>query len=97
MIRIRVEPKYSYVFLEVEDEGIGIPKSEYQNIFKRFYRGKAPEVEAQEGAGVGLYLVRKILEEQGGNVCVVPSHRTGTVIRMMLPKSYASVSLQEEI
>lgn len=88
-IRIRVEPMISYVFIEVTDEGIGIEKSDYQNIFKRFYRGSRPEVEAQEGAGVGLYLVRKIFEEQGGNVCVVPSHQAGTVIRMMLPKKYA--------
>lgn len=87
-IQVRVEPMVSYIFIEVEDEGIGIGKSDYQNIFKRFYRGNRPEVEAQEGAGVGLYLVRKIFEEQGGNVCVVPSHRKGTVMRMMLPKGY---------
>ena len=89
-IRIRVEPMVSYVLIEVEDEGIGIEKSEYPNIFKRFYRGKRPEVEAQEGAGVGLYLVRKIFEEQGGNVCALPAHGMGTVIRMMLPKKYGS-------
>lgn len=89
-IRIRVEPLVSYVFIEVEDEGIGIEKSEYPNIFKRFYRGKRPEVEAQEGAGVGLYLVRKIFEEQGGNVCAVPARGRGTVIRMMLPKNYTA-------
>lgn len=87
-VRIRVESMVSYVFIEVEDEGIGIEKCEYQNIFKRFYRGKKPEVEVQEGAGVGLYLVRKIFEEQGGNVCAVPAHHRGTVIRMMLPKKY---------
>lgn len=89
-IRIRVEPMVSYVFIEVEDEGIGIEKSEYQSIFKRFYRGKRPEVEAEEGAGVGLYLVRKIFEGQGGNVCAVPAHHKGTVIRMMLPKKYTA-------
>ena len=89
-IRIRVEPMVSYVLIEVEDEGIGIEKSEYPNIFKRFYRGKRPEAEAQEGAGVGLYLVRKIFEEQGGNVCALPAHGKGAVIRMMLPKNYGS-------
>ncbi len=88
VIRLRVEPMVSYVFIEVEDEGIGIRKSEYQNVFKRFYRGDSQEVEEQEGAGVGLYLVRKILEEQGGSVCVVSAHRKGTVVRMMLPKKY---------
>ena len=83
-IQIRVEPQISYVFIEVEDEGIGIPKSEYQNIFKRFYRGCRPEVAGQEGAGVGLYLVRQIFEEQGGSVRAVPAYGKGTIIQMML-------------
>ena len=74
----------------MDDEAIKKKKSEYPNIFKRFYRGKRPEAEAQEGAGVGLYLVRKIFEEQGGNVCALPAHGKGTVIRMMLPKNYGS-------
>lgn len=88
-IQIRVEPQISYVFIEVEDEGIGIPKSDYQNIFKRFYRGSRPEVELTEGAGVGLYLVRQILEEQGGSVRAFAAREKGTVIQMTLPKPYA--------
>lgn len=88
-IQIRVEPRISYVFVEVEDEGIGIPKSDYQNIFRRFYRGDRPEVEATEGAGVGLYLVCQILEEQGGSVRALPARGNGTIIQMMLPKPYA--------
>lgn len=85
-IEIRVTLYYSYVSVEVEDEGIGIDKSEYANIFKRFYRGKKTEVERQEGAGVGLYLVRKILEGQGGSVRIQPSSKGGSVFQMMLPK-----------
>lgn len=84
-IEIRVEPQISYVFIEVEDEGIGIPKSEYQDIFKRFYRGARPEVSGQEGAGVGLYLVRQIFEAQGGSVRALPARMGGTVMQMMLP------------
>ncbi len=87
-IQIRVEPQVSYVFIEVEDEGIGILKDEYQNIFKRFWRGSRPEVSGQEGAGVGLYLVRQILGEQGGSVRALASRSGGTVIQMMLPKKY---------
>ena len=83
---IRVSPQLSYIFVEIEDEGIGIPKEEYQNIFKRFYRGSRPEVESCEGAGVGLYLVRQILEEQGGSIRVVAGKTCGTIFQMMLPK-----------
>ena len=90
-IQIRVEREVSYVLIEIEDEGIGIPKEEYSNIFKRFYRGKSPEVEAMEGAGVGLYLVREIMEAQGGSVRALPSHRGGTIFQMMLPKKKYSL------
>lgn len=87
-VKIRVEIFVSYVFIEVEDEGIGIPKSEYPDIFKRFYRGTTPLVEKEEGAGIGLYLVRKIFEEQGGSVRAYQPHGGGTVMQMMLPKRY---------
>lgn len=85
-IKIRVEPYVSYVEVEVEDEGIGVEKKEYANIFKRFYRGREAEKSVKEGAGVGLYLVRKILEEQGGSVRVLSSGKQGSVFQMVLPK-----------
>ncbi len=87
-IQIRVNTLVSYVVIEVEDEGIGIPKSEYAEVFKRFYRGRCAAVEKEEGAGVGLYLVRKILEGQGGSVRALKALSGGTIIQMMLPKGY---------
>ena len=44
-----------------------------------------------EGAGVGLYLVREIMEAQGGSVRALPSHRGGTIFQMMLPKKKYSL------
>lgn len=85
-VKIRVEPYISYISVEVEDQGMGIDKKEYTNIFQRFYRGKEAERTGLEGAGVGLYLVRKILEEQGGNVRVLKSGAWGTTFQMVLPK-----------
>ena len=85
-VKIRVEPYISYISVEVEDQGMGIDKKEYTNIFQRFYRGKEAERTGLEGAGVGLYLVRKILEEQGGNVRVLKSGVWGTTFQMVLPK-----------
>lgn len=87
-IQIRVNTLVSYVVIEVEDEGIGIPKSEYAEVFKRFYRGRCAAVEKEEGAGVGLYLVRKILEGQGGSVRALKALSGGTIMQMMLPKGY---------
>lgn len=86
-IEIRVVPQITYVVIEIEDQGIGIPKSEYQNIFKRFYRIKTSRVNETEGSGVGLYLVRRILEEQGGNVRAIPGKERGTIFQMVLEKT----------
>ena len=69
-VEIRVEPMVSYYLIEIEDQGIGIPKEERNQIFKRFYRGRSSAVQETDGSGVGLYLTRKILEEQGGSICV---------------------------
>lgn len=95
-ILIRVEQQVSYVLVEIEDAGIGIPKKDYTHIFARFYRGSRPEVEAEEGSGVGLYLVRHILDAQGGSVRALPAKKSGTIIQMMLPKNYYSTSNQEK-
>ena len=84
-ITIRTFRMHSYGLIEIEDEGIGIKPEEYHKIFGRFYRGKGKEVEGQEGAGVGLYLTRKIIEEQGGTVSVKASPKGGSIFRVTLP------------
>ena len=84
-ITIRIFRMHSYGLIEIEDEGIGIKPEEYHKIFGRFYRGKGKEVESQEGAGVGLYLTRKIIEEQGGTVSVKASPKGGSIFRVTLP------------
>lgn len=76
---------YSYVQIEIADQGIGIPKTEYNQIFKRFYRGGHPLARQSEGSGVGLYLSRRIIEEQGGAITVKSSGSEGTVFDVRLP------------
>lgn len=85
-ITIRVSELVSYVMIEVEDEGPGIPAEEQPRIFQRFYRGKAEAVRKAEGSGVGLYLTRRILEEQGGTVCVKNGRTGGSKFVITLPK-----------
>lgn len=84
-IQIRVQPLFSFVRIELEDEGIGIPASERNYIFRRFYRGTDEAIRREEGGGVGLYLTRKILEEQGGTVTVHPALEKGSVFVVQLP------------
>ena len=70
--------------IDVADTGIGISEAEQANIFTRFYR--SPAVSEQEGVGIGLYLARQILAEQGGYIKVVSSPEDGAVFSMFLPR-----------
>ncbi len=83
-IQIRVRPMISHYLLEIEDEGIGIGREEAGRIFKRFYRGSSPKVQKTEGSGVGLYLTRKILEAQGGTICVKKGQK-GSLFLVTIP------------
>lgn len=86
-IKLKVTEMVTYILVEITDEGIGVAPNEYLNIFKRFYRGQSEKVQGLEGSGVGLYLARKILEEQGGSICVKAGIRAGSVFQITLPKA----------
>ncbi len=84
-INIRVSHLPSNVLLEIEDEGIGIQEEELHKIFKRFYRGSKAKKMVEEGAGVGLYLARNIIEQQGGTIIAKRKSGHGTIFKIMLP------------
>ena len=85
LIQIRVQKLYSFIEIEVEDEGIGIPKEEQTQIFKRFYRGKSETVKRADGWGIGLYLSRRILEEEGGSLFMRQGKERGSIFIVHLP------------
>lgn len=77
-VKVGVTVWKNMVSLKIEDEGIGISSKELHKIFHRFYRGDRASEMVKEGAGVGLYLTRKIIEEQGGTI-LAKRKRNGTV------------------
>lgn len=95
-IKISMIEMSTQVRIDIEDNGIGIPKKDFNNIFKRFYRGKSETVKNAEGSGVGLYLSRKILEEQGGCIMVDSTEGKGTVFSLFLQKCKAIESNMQE-
>lgn len=84
-ITIRVQSLQKHVLVEVEDEGIGIPEEELHKIFRRFYRGSRAKETVEDGAGVGLYLARSIIEQQGGTILAKRRPEKGTIFKIMLP------------
>lgn len=85
-IRIRVTELATCMMLEFIDQGTGVPAEEANHVFQRFYRGAQEYVKKQEGSGVGLYLARKILEEQRGTICVKAAPEGGSNFIVTLSK-----------
>lgn len=84
-VTVRVTALVRNVLIEIEDEGIGIKKEDFTKIYQRFYRGTLAKNMSEEGAGVGLYLARMILERQGGTISAKRRTGKGTVFKVTLP------------
>jgi len=73
------------VKLEVVDHGIGIPAEEQQKIFEKFYRVGDPLVHNTKGSGLGLSLVRHIVQAHGGDILVDSTPGSGSKFTISLP------------
>ena len=86
-INVRVErkdPKNAVV--QVSDHGIGIAKEELKHVFKRFYRVPGTVTIRVKGTGLGLFIVRSVVEKHGGKVTVESDGAgKGSTFRVMLP------------
>jgi signal transduction histidine kinase len=71
--------------LSVTDRGIGIPRAEQSRIFEKFYRVGQSETQGRRGSGVGLALVRHVVEAHGGDVTVESAPGEGSRFTLRLP------------
>ncbi len=86
-IKIRVYRQKEFAVLEIEDNGIGIPKQEIPHIFKKFTRVSDNRVKTVEGSGLGLFLVRHAVEAHNGQVKVKSTPDKGTTFTIYFPLS----------
>jgi len=82
-IRVSVLPEGACAVISVTDRGDGIPLSDLERVFDRFYKGASTK--GEPGAGLGLYLVRMIAEAHGGNVKVTSKPTHGSTFTLRLP------------
>jgi signal transduction histidine kinase len=76
--------------LAVADEGIGIPPAEQERIFEKFYRVGRSDTQDRRGSGVGLTLVRHIVEAHGGRVTVESEPGRGSRFTLWFPLAHSS-------
>ena len=82
-VSVRVTAYELYRRIDVADTGPGVPEADQGKIFQRFYR--SPDARDADGVGIGLYLVRKIAEGQGGYVKVFSKPGEGAKFSLFLP------------
>lgn len=86
-ITVRVQEEGERVRVEVTDTGIGIPEAEQTQIFERFYQVDGTVRRRFGGAGLGLSIVKQIVEAHGGEVGVVSTVGKGSTFFFTLPKA----------
>ncbi len=82
-ITLRIKPYEMFCCIEIADTGMGIAEEEQAQIFARFYRSK--RVSQKSGVGIGLYLAREIIMEEGGYIKVQSKLGEGSVFSVYLP------------
>ena len=85
-INIRIRDVGDFIQIEFEDNGKGISAKDLPYIFDRFYRADASRNSSTGGSGIGLSIVKKIIEDHGGKIWVNSKEGTGTIMYFVIRK-----------
>ena len=94
IIQIRIKDVGDFIQIEIEDNGKGIGPKDLPYIFDRFYRTDVSRNSSKGGSGIGLSIVKKILEDHGGKVWATSRLGIGTIMYFVLRK-YQEVPMNE--
>ncbi len=84
-VRVTFARKGDKVVVSVRDTGIGIPKEEQHRLFSKFFRAPNAQLMQTSGTGLGLYLMKKIVEGHGGEVAIESEEGKGTTVIFTFP------------
>ena len=93
-VELRVKDAGDFIQVEIEDNGKGIPTRELVSVFDRFYRTDTSRNSAQGGSGIGLSIVKKIIEDHGGRIWANSKLGEGTTMSFVIRK-YQEVPVNE--
>jgi len=78
----------SEIVFTVKDTGIGVPKSEKDKLFAKFYRAANAKIQRPDGTGVGIYLAKKVIDAHGGQIIFESVEGKGSTFGFRLPILY---------
>ena len=96
MIDIRILDELDSIRVEIEDNGKGIAAKDLGNIFERFYRTDASRNSSTGGSGIGLSIVKKIIEDHGGYIWATSKEGEGTCMHFVIRK-YQQVEQEDTV
>ncbi|MFR3135231.1 ATP-binding protein [Intestinibacter bartlettii] len=94
-IDVVVKDKNEEVHIEVSDTGVGIPKDKVDIIFDRFERFDNKNAAIKEGSGIGLSIVKKLVDALGGKIEIKSEVDKGTTVRLIFKKSNSQNNLEQ--
>ena len=84
-VNIELSKKNTNLFIKIEDDGPGIPKNEYDNVFKPFYKIDKSRADSKSSVGLGLSIASDIIRSHGGNIKLDKSSLNGLSVKIFLP------------
>ena len=84
-INIVLSKEKNNIIISIDDDGIGIPENEYQNVFKPFYKFDKSRGGSKSSVGLGLSITSDIIRSHGGNIVLEKSHLNGLRVKIFLP------------
>ena len=91
-VKVREDKEKGLIMIEVKDNGIGIPEKSAHSLFKKFARADNAVKMYTDGSGLGLYIVREVIEDHGGRVWFESKVNIGTTFFVELPTKTKKVS-----
>jgi two-component system OmpR family sensor kinase len=93
VVVVAAEEQADGAVLRVSDAGMGMTPEQVDNLFQKFYRTPDSQARGIRGTGLGLYLVKQLVEAHGGSVTVESQHGTGTTFTIKLPREVPEPAL----
>ena len=84
-IYIKISKTNSHIILLIDDDGPGIPKNEYDNVFKPFYKINKSRGDSKSSVGLGMSISSDVIKSHGGDISLDKSPQNGLRVRIILP------------